>query len=63
MQIPRVESEGQFRFLTDAEFMALDAKHKARYLARAAQELEMRQRALRERTCAVKELPFCAPAV
>jgi len=47
MHMPRVGDEAQFRFLTDAEFRELDVTQKAAYLARASQELERRQRALR----------------
>jgi len=47
------EEEKPFRFLTDAEFRALGTKAKAMYLVRAQQELEERQRKLREQ---VKDL-------
>ena len=40
--------EKSFRFLSDAEFRALGTKEKALYLVRAQQELEERQRILRE---------------
>lgn len=41
------EEETTFRFLTDAEFLALSEKDRAVYLVRAAHELELRQRQLR----------------
>ena len=41
------EGEKTFRFLTDAEFLALSEKDRALYLVRAAHELELRQRQLR----------------
>jgi hypothetical protein len=47
------EEEKPFRFLADTEFLALSTKQKAMYLVRAQQELEERQRKLREQ---VKEL-------
>ena len=47
------EEEKPFRFLADAEFRALSTKQKAMYLVRAQQELEERQRKLREQ---VKDL-------
>ena len=37
-----------FRFLSDSEFAKLSPKDKAAYLATAAQELDIRQRKLRE---------------
>lgn len=37
-----------FRFLSDWEFSELTSKDKAAYLSRASQELEQRQRLLRE---------------
>ena len=40
--------EKPFRFLTDAEFAKLAAREKAMYLVRASQELDERQRTLRE---------------
>jgi hypothetical protein len=42
------ESNKPFRFLSDAEYTALSVKEKAEYLSRAAQELEARQKMLRE---------------
>ena len=45
--------ERPFQFLSDAEFQKLDVKEKALYLVRAQQELEEKQRILREQ---VKEL-------
>jgi len=47
------EEDKPFRFLADAEFRALSTKQKAMYLVRAQQELEERQRRLREQ---VKDL-------
>jgi hypothetical protein len=47
--VPRVgEEEKGFRFLSDAEFRVLGTKETAVYLVRAQQELEERQRLLRE---------------
>jgi hypothetical protein len=40
--------EQPFRFLTDAEFKVLSVKERAEYLMRAAQELEDKQRLLRQ---------------
>ena len=42
------EEREVFRFLGDEEFLKLSASEKAVYLALAAQELELRQRKLRE---------------
>lgn len=47
------EEEQHFRFLSDAEFQRLGVKQKALYLVRAQQELEEKQRILREQ---VKDL-------
>jgi len=43
-----MEKEREFRFLPDAEFQKLGVKDKALYLVRAQQELEERQRVLRQ---------------
>lgn len=40
--------ERPFQFLSDAEFQKLDVKEKALYLVRAQQEVEERQRVLRQ---------------
>ena len=42
------EEKKEFRFLSDDEFLKLLGKEKAIYLSMAAQELEHRQRQLRE---------------
>jgi len=42
------EVEPPFRFLSDEEFLALSIRDRAAYLSRASQELEARQKLLRE---------------
>ena len=42
------EEEPAFRFLSDVEFLALSVRERAAYLSRASQELEARQKLLRE---------------
>jgi hypothetical protein len=42
------EAEPPFRFLSDEEFLMLSVKERAAYLSRASQELEARQKLLRE---------------
>jgi hypothetical protein len=41
-------TDKNFRFLSDREFAALDTKQKALYLVQAQQELDERQRVLRQ---------------
>ena len=48
------EGKKSFRFLNDVQFSALTGKDKADYLINAVQELEARQRKLREE---MQELP------
>ena len=40
--------ESPFRFLSDKEFLTLSVKERAAYLSRASQELEARQKLLRD---------------
>ena len=40
--------EVPFRFLSDREFLMLSVKERAAYLSRASQELEARQKVLRD---------------
>ena len=42
------EVEPPFRFLSDEEFLGLSIRDRAAYLSRASQELEARQKLLRE---------------
>jgi hypothetical protein len=42
------DAEPPFRFLSDEEFLALSNTERAAYLSRASQELEARQKLLRE---------------
>jgi hypothetical protein len=55
-------AESEFRFLTEAEFRALHVRDKAVYLARAAEELDRRQRSLRARTWPSNAAPSFEPA-
>lgn len=43
-----------FRFLSDVEFLALSIKDRSAYLSRAFQELEARQKLLREQLTLLK---------
>jgi hypothetical protein len=47
------KSERRFRFLSDAEFFRLDDHERVAYIVKAQQELEERQRVLREQTHSV----------
>lgn len=49
------EDKDPFRFLSDAEFKALDLRERTLYLARASQELELRQKWLRAQLQKVRE--------
>jgi hypothetical protein len=44
-----------FRFLSDEEFLVLSITDRAIYLSRASQELEMRQKLLREQLGILKK--------
>jgi hypothetical protein len=44
-----------FRFLSDQEFLALSVPERAVYLSRASQELEVRQKLLREQLQLLKQ--------
>ena len=44
------KEEIPFRFLTDAEFLALQAAERTRYLVRASEELERRRQKLSDQT-------------
>ena len=48
------EAEPPFRFLSDEEFLALSNSDRAAYLSRASQELEARQKLLREQLQVLK---------
>jgi hypothetical protein len=47
--------DAPFRFLSDEEFLALAITDRAIYLSRASQELEMRQKLLREHLAILKK--------
>ena len=49
------EVEPPFRFLSDEEFLALSNRDRAVYLSRASQELEARQKRLREQLQMLKQ--------
>lgn len=49
------KEELPFRFLSDREFLALSVADRAVYLSRASQELEVRQKLLREQLHLLKQ--------